>query len=126
MRTTVTLDDDLMADAATYSGVADRSKLINLALDHYVKRMAAKRLVALGGTMPDLVVPARNSTRWADDLSPAKEAARSLVAMGGSMPDLEVPGRRRAEEKTGEARKVAEDPGNYKAGEDKSDSDNRP
>jgi len=109
MRTTVTLDDDLMADAATYSGVDDKSKLINLALDHYIKRMAAKRLVALGGTMPDLVVPSRNSGRMLDDSSPAREAARALVAMGGSMPDLDMPPRRRSASEGSEYSKVAED-----------------
>ena len=51
MRTTVTLDDDLIADASAYSGITDKSKLINLALDLYIKRMAAKRLIALGGMM---------------------------------------------------------------------------
>lgn len=90
MRTTVTLDDDLVADAATYAGFDDKSKLINLALDHYVKWMAGRRLAALGGTMPDLVVPARNA-RMADDFSPAREAARALAALGGTMPDLVVP-----------------------------------
>lgn len=113
MRTTVTLDDDLMADAATYSGMDDKSKLINLALDYYVKRMAAKRLVALGGTMPDLVVPARNSNRLADDVSPAREAARALAALGGSMPDLEVPERRRPSGKSTQAAMVAEDSAAY-------------
>ncbi len=96
MRTTVTLDDDLIADAIVYSGVSDKSKIVNLALDHYIKRMAAKRLVALGGTMPDLVVPARNS-RNMDDSSPAREAGRALAALGGTMPDLEVPPRHRSE-----------------------------
>lgn len=90
MRTTLTLDDDLMSDAATYSGLADKSKIVNLALDHYIKWMAGRRLAALGGTMPDLVVPARNS-RMADDFSPSREAARALAAMGGTMPDLVVP-----------------------------------
>jgi Arc/MetJ family transcription regulator len=113
MRTTVTLDDDLVADAATYSGVDDKSKLINLALDYYVKRMAARRLVALGGTMPDLVVPARNSSRLADDSSPSKEAARALVALGGSMPDLEVPDRRRTVMESPPTSMVAEDPSVY-------------
>jgi len=113
MRTTVTLDDDLVADAATYSGVDDKSKLINLALDYYVKRMAAKRLVALGGTMPDLVVPARNSTRLADDSSPSREAARALVALGGTMPDLEVPDRRRPAVEGFPTSMVAEDPAVY-------------
>lgn len=109
MRTTVTLDDDLIADAATYSGIDDKSKLINLALDLYVKRMAAKRLVALGGTMPDLVIPARNSTHWADDHSPSREAARALVALGGTMPDLEIVTRRQSAPPMEHHLKVAED-----------------
>ncbi len=106
-----------MADAVSYSGVDDKSKLINLALDQYVKRMAAKRLVALGGSMPDLVVPARNSGRMLDDTSPAREAARALVALGGSMPDLEEPVRRQAGLAAGDAglSKVAEEPAVYGA-----------
>lgn len=110
MRTTVTLDDDLIADAATYSGIHDKSKLINHALDAYVKRMAAKRLVALGGSMPDLVVPARNGGGL-DDSSPSREAARALVALGGTMPDLDMPPRRKPfdEMKDSEAQNVAEE-----------------
>ena len=105
-----------MADAAVYSGLADKSKIINVALDHYIKRMAAKRLVALGGTMPDLVVPARNSHRM-DDSSPAREAARALVALGGTMPELDVPDRRRSEPARymPGASKVAEDTPEYGA-----------
>ena len=112
MRTTVTLDDDLMADAAAYSGLDDKSKLINLALTDYVRRMAAKRLAALGGSMPDLVVPARNSSRMVDDNSPAREAARSLVDMGGTMPDLAEPVRRREDDEYRSM--VADDIGEYK------------
>lgn len=116
MRTTVTLDDSLVADAATYSGIDDKSKLINLALDHYVKRMAARRLIALGGTMPDLVIPPRSSTHWAADHSPSREAARALVALGGTMPDLEDPIRRRPDFPMDKVNysNVAEDPVEYK------------
>ncbi len=114
MRTTVTLDDDLIADASAYSGLDDKSKLINLALTDYVRRMAAKRLAALGGSMPDLVVPARNSLRVADDSSPAREAARSLVDMGGTMPDLESPLRRRDQDSDRYQSMVADDVVQYK------------
>lgn len=120
MRTTVTIDDDLMADAATYSGVDDRSKLISLALDHYVKRMAAKRLAALGGTMPDLEVPGRRD-RHPDDTSPAREAGRALGALGGTMPDLDVPDRRRLQSDAGEKPQVAEDPTDYGASSHETD-----
>lgn len=121
MRTTVTLDDDLVADAATYSGIDDKSKLINHALDYYIKRMAAKRLVALGGTMPDLVVPARNSGRMLDDTSPSREAARALVALGGTMPDLDLPPRRQSAPDPGLS-KVAEDPGVYQTKDGKGET----
>lgn len=123
MRTTVTLDDDLMADAAIYSGIDDKSKLINLALDSYVKRMAALRLAALGGTMPDLVVPARKSVNWDDDASPSREAARALAARGGTMPDLEVPGRRRSADEEPGLRRVAEEPPPYDDGSAESDDE---
>lgn len=112
MRTTLTLNDDLMADAAIYSGTDDKSKIVNLALDHYIKWMAGRRLAALGGTMPDLVVPARNS-RLADDFSPAREAARALAALGGTMPDLVVPDAPLDDDERHYSSKVAEDEATY-------------
>ena len=59
MRTTVTIDDELLTVAVEFSGISDKSKLINFALDSYAKQMAAKRLAALGGTMPDFDIPGR-------------------------------------------------------------------
>lgn len=61
MRTTVTLDDDLLASASNFSGIDEKSKLLNFVLDAYVKRMAAKRLAALGGSMPDYDIAPRDS-----------------------------------------------------------------
>ncbi len=57
----MTLDDDLLASAADFSGIDEKSKLLNFVLDAYVKRMAARRLAALGGSMPDFDVAPRNS-----------------------------------------------------------------
>ncbi len=59
MRTTVTIDDDLLASAADFSGIDEKSKLLNFVLDAYVKRMAARRLSALGGSMPDFDISPR-------------------------------------------------------------------
>lgn len=59
MRTTVTLDDELISKAAEFSGISDKSKLINYALDGYIRKMAARRLAALGGSMPDFDIPGR-------------------------------------------------------------------
>jgi Arc/MetJ family transcription regulator len=54
MRTTVTLDDDLVAAAQEYTGIKEKSALIRAALTALVEREAARRLARLGGTMPDL------------------------------------------------------------------------
>jgi Arc/MetJ family transcription regulator len=59
MRTTITLDDELLATAMAYSGIAEKSALIREALTQLVQREAARRLAALGGTEPDLKMPPR-------------------------------------------------------------------
>ena len=53
MRTTVTLDDELMATAAEYTGITQRSVLIQTAIEALVQREAARRLARLGGSQPD-------------------------------------------------------------------------
>ena len=52
MRTTVTLDDELMAKAADYTGITERSALLREALQALVSREAARRIIALGGSDP--------------------------------------------------------------------------
>lgn len=54
MRTTVTIDDDLLKKAIEDTGIEEKSKLLNEALRRLTRQEAAKRLIALGGTMPDL------------------------------------------------------------------------
>jgi Arc/MetJ family transcription regulator len=62
MRTTVTLDDDLIAAAQEYTGIKEKSALIRAALTALVEREAARRLARLGGTMPDLKPVPRRRT----------------------------------------------------------------
>ena len=52
MRTTVTLDDELVKKAQSYTEIKEKSALMNEALQALVEREAAHRLIALGGTMP--------------------------------------------------------------------------
>jgi Arc/MetJ family transcription regulator len=59
MRTTVNIDDELLAKARDYTGEREKTKLLHLGLEALIQREVAKRLVALGGTMPDLEVPPR-------------------------------------------------------------------
>ncbi|TRZ91165.1 MAG: type II toxin-antitoxin system VapB family antitoxin [Rhodocyclaceae bacterium] len=59
MRTTVTLDDDLLADVEQLSGIRDRSQLLREALLEMRHRLASQRLALLAGTEPDVVAPPR-------------------------------------------------------------------
>jgi len=54
MRTTVTLDDELLKKAQEYSGIKEKSVLVNAALKMMVEWEASRRAAALGGTMPGL------------------------------------------------------------------------
>jgi len=54
MRTTVTLDDELIANAKYYTGIEETPALIKAALTALVQHEAARVLSRLGGTMPDL------------------------------------------------------------------------
>ena len=59
MRTTVTLDDALLADAEEYTGITERSSLLREALKALVEREAARRLARLGGSDPKATLAPR-------------------------------------------------------------------
>lgn len=59
MRTTVTLDDELVAKAQEYTGIEENSALIRRALELLVEREAARRLARLGGVAPGFKAPPR-------------------------------------------------------------------
>ena len=64
MRTTITLDDELIERARFYTGIKETPALIREALKKLVEREAARRLARLGGTMPDLKpIPRRRAKR---------------------------------------------------------------
>ena len=52
MRTTVTLDDDLLARAEELTGIRERSALIRDAVELLVRIETGRQLAALGGTDP--------------------------------------------------------------------------
>lgn len=60
MRTTVTLDDELLARASELTGIIDRSTLVRSGLETLVRLESARRLAALGGTDPQASVPPRS------------------------------------------------------------------
>ena len=59
MRTTVTIDDKLLADAQKATGVVEKSVLLRMGLESLVQREAGRRLIALGGSDPDAWIPPR-------------------------------------------------------------------
>ncbi len=54
MRTTVNLDDELLARAEELMGSGERSALLRAALLALIERESARRLAALGGSEPEL------------------------------------------------------------------------
>ena len=62
MRTTVTIDDELLAAAKEYTGIEETSGVLRAGLKALVEREAARRLAKLGGSQPDIEdIPRRRS-----------------------------------------------------------------
>ena len=62
VRTTVTLDDELLEEAQRLTGITERAALVRAALLALIARESARRLAKLGGTEPQLKdVPRRRS-----------------------------------------------------------------
>ncbi|RZL86731.1 MAG: type II toxin-antitoxin system VapB family antitoxin [Variovorax sp.] len=66
MRTTVTLDDELLSQARTFTGIQENSALIQQALKLLVQREAARRLAQLGGSAPNLQAAPRRRGKVVD------------------------------------------------------------
>ena len=62
MRTTLALDDDLIATAERYIGLKEKSALVREALCALIERETARRLAGLGGSEPSLKPVARRKT----------------------------------------------------------------
>jgi Arc/MetJ family transcription regulator len=65
MRTTMALDDELLAEAQELTGLKEKSGLIREALKALIERESARRLARLGGTEPDLKAPPRRRSAGA-------------------------------------------------------------
>lgn len=59
MRTTLALDDDLVAKAQTLTGLKEKPNLVREALKAPIERESARRLARLGGSEPALEAPPR-------------------------------------------------------------------
>ncbi len=64
MRTTLNIEDALLAKAAKLTGVSEKTSLVRMGLQALVAERSAKKLAALGGTEKSLTpVPRRRSGR---------------------------------------------------------------
>ncbi len=62
MRTTLALDDDLLAEAQRLTGKTGKTAVVREALGALIERESARRLARLGGTQPGLAdVPRRRT-----------------------------------------------------------------
>ncbi len=65
MRTTLALDDELLAKARDYTGLTEKSAIVRAALVALVEREAARRLARMGGTDPQAKAPPRRRPPYA-------------------------------------------------------------
>jgi Arc/MetJ family transcription regulator len=59
MRTTLALDDELLAKAQAFTGMKEKSSIVREALKALIERESARRLARLGGTESKLKIPPR-------------------------------------------------------------------
>ena len=63
MRTTLALDDELLAKAQAFTGIKEKSAIVREALKALIERESARRLARLGGSEPNLeAAPRRRPT----------------------------------------------------------------
>ena len=52
MRTTLNIDDSLLEEAARISGIEEKTAIVRAGLEALIARESARRLAALGGSLP--------------------------------------------------------------------------
>ena len=64
MRTTLNIDDQILAKASLLTGIKEKTSLVKLGLEALIARESSKRLAILGGTEKGLHnIPRRRSTK---------------------------------------------------------------
>lgn len=59
MRTTLAIDDELLAKARLFTGLNEKSAIVREALKALIERESARRLARLGGSDPDATAAPR-------------------------------------------------------------------
>jgi len=66
MRTTLILDDNLVAEALRQTGLKEKTAVVRLGLEVLIQRESARRLATLGGSMPQLSIAPRQRRKPAE------------------------------------------------------------
>ena len=59
MRTTLTLDDELLKKAEEYTGLSEKTAIVREAMKALIERESARRLARMDGIAPKLEAPPR-------------------------------------------------------------------
>lgn len=59
MRTTLIIDDAMLAQAMQLTGIKEKTAVVHAGLQELIRRESARRLIALGGTYPKARAPKR-------------------------------------------------------------------
>ncbi|MEJ2136646.1 MAG: type II toxin-antitoxin system VapB family antitoxin [Desulfofustis sp.] len=59
MRTTINIDDQILARAASLTGIKEKTALVRMGLEVLIAQESSKRLARLGGTEKDLKLVVR-------------------------------------------------------------------
>lgn len=76
MRTTISIDDDLLADASAALGVSERTAVLHEGLRAVIQREAARRLARLGGSDAKAALPVRKRAAVVAAAPPAAKRKR--------------------------------------------------
>jgi Arc/MetJ family transcription regulator len=63
MRTTLALDDELLAKAQAFTGLDEKSAIVREALKALIERESARRLARRGGSEPKAKITPRRRTK---------------------------------------------------------------
>ncbi len=65
MRTTMIINDELLAQAMRLSGLKEKTAVVHAGLEALIARESARRLAQLGGSDPDAAAPPRRRSTTA-------------------------------------------------------------
>lgn len=63
MRTTLNIDNHLISEASRLTGVEEKTALVRMGLESLIRREAARRLAAMGGSDPHASVAPRRRAK---------------------------------------------------------------